>query len=70
MLLHPSSVIDHKPEWLCYNEFILTSKNYIRTCMVFDPEWLFEVAPDYFELSEFPAGETRRKLERVVKRLK
>ena len=29
--IHPSSVIDHKPEWVVYNEFVLTSKNYIRT---------------------------------------
>ncbi|KRX87940.1 putative pre-mRNA-splicing factor ATP-dependent RNA helicase DHX15 [Trichinella pseudospiralis] len=29
--LHPSTVLDHKPEWVLYNEFVLTSKNYIRT---------------------------------------
>ncbi len=27
--LHPSTVLDHKPEWVLYNEFILTTKNYI-----------------------------------------
>lgn len=29
--LHPSSCLDHKPEWVIYNEFVLTTKNYIRT---------------------------------------
>ena len=29
--IHPSSTLDHKPEWVFYNEFVLTSKNYIRT---------------------------------------
>lgn len=29
--LHPSTVMDHKPEWVIYNEFVLTTKNYIRT---------------------------------------
>ena len=68
--MHPSTVIDHKPEWVLYNEFVLTSRNYIRTVLEIYPEWLFEVAPDYFALDEdFRNGETRRKLERVVKRL-
>lgn len=29
--LHPSTVLGHKPEWVIYNEFVLTTKNYIRT---------------------------------------
>ena len=29
--LHPSTVLDSKPEWVLYNEFVLTAKNYIRT---------------------------------------
>ena len=28
--LHPSTCLDHKPEWVLYNEFVLTTKNYIR----------------------------------------
>jgi len=63
--MHPSTVIDHKPEFVMYNEFMLTSKNYIRTVLVIDPEWLFEVAPNYFDLDEFPNGEAKRKLERI-----
>lgn len=69
VIIHPSTVIDHKPDWVLYNEFVLTSRNYIRTCLVFEPQWLFEVAPDYFDLDEFSAGETRRRLERIQKKL-
>lgn len=29
--LHPSTCLDHRPEWVIYNEFVLTTKNYIRT---------------------------------------
>ncbi|CAK9078574.1 unnamed protein product [Durusdinium trenchii] len=29
--LHPSTGITHKPEWVLYHEFVLTSKNFIRT---------------------------------------
>ena len=28
--IHPSSVLDHKPTWAMYQDFVLTSKNYIR----------------------------------------
>lgn len=29
--IHPSSVLDSKPVWCMFEEFVLTSKNYIRT---------------------------------------
>lgn len=69
VLVHPSTVIDRKPDWLLYNEFVLTGKNYIRTVMTFEPAWLFEVAAEYFDLDEFAEGESKRKLERVIKRV-
>lgn len=31
MSIHPSSVLDNKPVWCMFEEFVLTSKNYIRT---------------------------------------
>lgn len=65
VMIHPSTVIDNKPEWVLYNEFVLTSRNYIRTVTTIRPEWLFEVAPAYFDLTEFKNNETFRKLERV-----
>lgn len=30
--IHPSSVLDNKPVWCMFEDFVLTSKNYIRTC--------------------------------------
>ena len=68
-MIHPSTVLDSKPDWVLYNEFVLTSRNYIRTVTSIRPEWLFEVAPAYFDLSEFKNNETLRKLERVYSRL-
>ena len=29
--LHPSTCLDHKPEWVLYNEFVLTTKERART---------------------------------------
>jgi pre-mRNA-splicing factor ATP-dependent RNA helicase DHX15/PRP43 len=66
--LHPSCVLDHKPEWVVYNEFVLTTKNFIRTVTSVRGEWLVEQAPHYFDLSNFPVGDTRRALERLYLR--
>ena len=52
-----------------YNEFVLTSKNYIRTVTEIKPEWLFEISRDYFDLTEFKNSEAKRKLERCYHRL-
>lgn len=69
VLMHPSTVIDFKPEFVVYNEFMLTSKNYVRTCTVINPEWLFDVAPGYFDLDEFPNSEAKRRLARCQDKL-
>ena len=49
-----------------YQEFVLTSKNYIRTVMDIKGEWLLDVAPHYYDLSNFPPGDTKRALERLA----
>jgi pre-mRNA-splicing factor ATP-dependent RNA helicase DHX15/PRP43 len=40
VMLHPSTVLKVDAEWVVYNEFVLTTKNYIRTVTVIKPEWL------------------------------
>jgi pre-mRNA-splicing factor ATP-dependent RNA helicase DHX15/PRP43 len=68
-MIHPSTCLDSKPQWVMYNELILTSKNYVRTVTGIRPEWLFEMSEDYFDLDEFKNSEAKRKLERVKARL-
>ena len=63
--LHPSTVLQHKPEWALYNEFVLTSKNYIRMVTDVRGEWLVELAPHYYDLKHFPQCEAKRVLERI-----
>ena len=63
--LHPSCCLDNKPEWVLYHEFVLTTKHYIRTVIDIDGAWLIDVAPHYFDLSNFPLGDARRALERL-----
>jgi pre-mRNA-splicing factor ATP-dependent RNA helicase DHX15/PRP43 len=67
--LHPSTVLDHKPEWVLYNEFVLTTKNYIRTVTDIKPEWLLLIAPQYYELSSLPDCEAKRQLARIYQRM-
>ncbi|KAI0366453.1 P-loop containing nucleoside triphosphate hydrolase protein [Pilatotrama ljubarskyi] len=66
--LHPSCGLDTSPEWVVFNEFVLTTKPYIRTVTEVRPEWLLEYAANYYDLSTFPDGETKRALLRVQKK--
>ena len=66
VLLHPSTVLDRKPGGWIYNEFVLTSKNYIRTVSETKPEWLLDLAPQYYDMSTMPACEGKRVLERIL----
>lgn len=64
--LHPSCGLDTNPEWVLFNEFVLTSKSFIRTVTAIKPEWLLELAGNYYDLKQFPAGETKSALQRVL----
>lgn len=55
----------HPRRRVLYQEFVLTSKNYIRTCLDIKGEWLVDIAPHYFDLDNFPKGEAHRALERL-----
>ncbi|KAJ5106990.1 hypothetical protein N7456_003665 [Penicillium angulare] len=69
VLLHPSTVLAHEAEWVLYHEFVLTTKNYIRTVTAVKPEWLLDIAPTYYDISTFPKGEIRSALMRAADRL-
>ncbi|KAI9355943.1 P-loop containing nucleoside triphosphate hydrolase protein [Zopfochytrium polystomum] len=64
--LHPSCCLDNKPEWVIYNEFVLTQRNYIRTVTDIRGEWLLEISPQYYCLDKrFPECEAKRVLLRM-----
>uniref|UniRef100_H2YEX6 DEAD-box helicase OB fold domain-containing protein n=1 Tax=Ciona savignyi TaxID=51511 RepID=H2YEX6_CIOSA len=68
--LHPSTCLDHKPEWVLYNEFVLTTKNYIRTNSDIKPEWLVKIAPQYYHMAaNFPQCEAKRQLELIIAKM-
>ncbi|KAJ6873307.1 pre-mRNA-splicing factor ATP-dependent RNA helicase DEAH2 isoform X1 [Populus alba x Populus x berolinensis] len=66
--LHPSNCLDHKPEWVIYNEYVLTSRNYIRTVLDIRGEWLVDIASHYYDLENFPQCEAKRVLEKLYKK--
>ena len=45
-----------------FEEFALTSKNYIRTVTTTRGEWLVDMAPHYFDLDNFPECEAKDEL--------
>lgn len=40
--LHPSCGLETQPEWVLFNEFVLTTRPYIRTVTAVNPEWLVQ----------------------------
>jgi pre-mRNA-splicing factor ATP-dependent RNA helicase DHX15/PRP43 len=67
--IHPSSVIsDTKPTWILFQEFVLTSRNYIRTVTITRLEWLISMAPHYYDLENWPDGETKQEIEKGYRR--
>ncbi|KAH7825250.1 RNA helicase family protein [Monocercomonoides exilis] len=66
--LHPSTCLEGHPVWVLYNEFVLTKKNFIRTVTEIKPEWLVEIAPEYYDMSNFPTGEAKDQLMQIIQR--
>merc|ERR1712172_353249 len=48
------------------NQFVLTTKNYIRTVTDVKPEWLIKTAPQYYNMDNFPQCEAKRQLEQII----
>ncbi|EME40701.1 hypothetical protein DOTSEDRAFT_74295 [Dothistroma septosporum NZE10] len=69
VLLHPSTVLGQDSEWVVYNEFVLTSKNYIRTVTAVKPEWLLEISPNYYDVDSFQKGEVQTSLRRTLQKM-
>ncbi|KAG2112206.1 P-loop containing nucleoside triphosphate hydrolase protein, partial [Suillus discolor] len=69
VVLHPSCRLDTQPEWVIFNEFVVTNRPYIRTVTGVQPAWLLEYARLYFDLKDWPDSETKRALVRVANKM-
>src|SRR6266576_6906843 len=68
--LHPSCCLETQPEWVLFNEFVLTTRPYIRTVTEIRPEWLLELAANYYDLGTFTDGDAKSSLRRALKKRK
>jgi len=66
--LHPSTCLKHKPEWVLYHEFTITSKSFIKTGTQVRGEWLLEIAPQYYDMRKLPRSDAKAALEKIVSR--
>uniref|UniRef100_A0A0N4ZXF3 RNA helicase n=1 Tax=Parastrongyloides trichosuri TaxID=131310 RepID=A0A0N4ZXF3_PARTI len=67
VLIHPSSVINAKPEFILFNEYVQTKQDFVRCCTELQPEWLLQIAPEYFDFETMPPSELKRRLVNVEK---
>eukprot|EP01001_Neometanema_parovale_P001384 NODE_1159_length_1861_cov_148.581703_g1099_i0.p1 GENE.NODE_1159_length_1861_cov_148.581703_g1099_i0~~NODE_1159_length_1861_cov_148.581703_g1099_i0.p1 ORF type:complete len:578 (+),score=137.76 NODE_1159_length_1861_cov_148.581703_g1099_i0:97-1734(+) len=64
--IHPSSALFNKnPEWVVYNEVVLTTKEYMREVMAIDPKWLVELAPKYYASCDPHKLSKRKRQEKI-----
>lgn len=65
VMLHPSTGLGVSYDFVVYHEFVLTTKQYVRTVTGVRPEWLLEIAPTYYDLDSFEEGEVKKALVRA-----
>src|SRR5207247_2072826 len=61
--VHPSSYGNGQeppPLTLIYHELVLTSREYMRSCLPIDGRWLAELAPHYFKKGDMETLEARK----------
>lgn len=68
VLIHPSTVLRTEFDWVVYHEFVLTSKQYIRTCTGIRPEWLLDIAPTYYDPETVEQPDIKRALIRAAEK--
>ncbi|XP_003384417.3 PREDICTED: probable ATP-dependent RNA helicase DHX35 [Amphimedon queenslandica] len=49
--IHPSSILfeERSPQWVVFNEVLQTSSLFMRDVTVVDPEWLYQLAPHFYQ---------------------
>lgn len=61
--IHPSSVLmEVRPKWVIFYELVLTSKEFMRSVMPLQAEWLTEVAPHYYKRKDVEELGVERKM--------
>ena len=58
--IHPHSCLfKQNPKFVMFHETVLTTKEFMRNIIEVKPEWLHEVAPDFYKLEDLGIGVTK-----------
>jgi pre-mRNA-splicing factor ATP-dependent RNA helicase DHX38/PRP16 len=71
--LHPSSALyglGYTPDYVCYHEIVLTSKEYMQCVTAVEPEWLGEFGPIFFTLKRSHSSLAQSKAKQKEDKLK
>lgn len=52
LLIHPTSVLYNSetlPPWVVFSEVVHTTKEFMRDITAIEPQWLYELAPHYYQ---------------------
>lgn len=61
--MHPSSTLfEVNPKWVLFYQLVLTSREYMRSNMPIQPEWLTEVAPHFFSKKDLESLHIDKKM--------
>mmetsp|Transcript_22696 Transcript_22696/g.31742 ORF Transcript_22696/g.31742 Transcript_22696/m.31742 type:complete len:423 (+) Transcript_22696:3-1271(+) len=64
--VHPGSALfNRQPDWLIYHQLVLTSKEYMRSCMTIEPKWLVELAPNFYKKCDPNVLSKRKRREKI-----
>ena len=55
-----ATAIHPPPKWVIYHELVLTTKEFMRQVIQIEPEWLLELAPQYFKPQDIAKVDWRR----------
>lgn len=66
MHIHPTSVlaVEESPKWVVFHEVVQTSKEFMRDLTVIKPEWLYELAPHFYQFGTEREMAERKRLKR------
>jgi pre-mRNA-splicing factor ATP-dependent RNA helicase DHX15/PRP43 len=70
VVIHPSSILDTKPDWILYHEFVLTNKNYVRIVSRIDPKFYVKIAENYLELDEMKNNHIKKEILKIQEGLR
>lgn len=62
VMIHPNSCLfEEQCRWILYHELVFTTKEFMRTVIEIEPDWLLEVAPHFYQTKELQDIQGKRK---------